>query len=228
MLPVTVAVRKWHVHFDAGLFFRTLLLGSTFRGSYFVMSLLLGVPIVCLARKVLSPLAMLFVGLALYVPFQPPLQGMMPRLADVAGYSFVPGLLWIAVGAEGALAPPRRRGKADWLVLALLYAAMCWPLLGFAKPILRAAFVATLVPLFSDLRPRNAALCLWLRKLSILVFVTHFPFNTALQFLGKSRFPALAGGWLHFALVLSAALLVSFAILRLKDKPFFGWLKCGL
>ena len=228
MLPVTVVVRRWYVHCDFVLFCRALLLGSTFRGSYFIMALMVGVPLVCLARKFSPPPALLFLCLAFHVPFRFPLKAMLPRVSEVAEYSFVPNLLWIAIGAMMVSSYVHRHRKSGWLPPVLFFAAMCWPVLDPVKPFVLAAFVVALVSAFLDIHLRNAQLCLWFRKMSILVFITHFPFNSALLFLGKSRFPVLVGGWLHFILILSFSILTSAAILRLRNKPGFSWLRHGL
>ena len=70
MLPMTFVVRKWYPHFDMNKFFRSLFLSSTFRGSYFIMSLIIGVPIIFVLRKYLHPISILLITFSTYLIFQ--------------------------------------------------------------------------------------------------------------------------------------------------------------
>lgn len=233
MLPVTIAVRKWHVHFDAAAFLRALFLDSTFRGSYFVMALMLGVPVIHLARKVLDAPVVLFLSLALHLAFRKPLVDLLPWPAWLGDFSFVSSLIWLALGAlladMAAVPQPAKRipRVARWLAVVAIYILMCFPGPSPMWALLRPAFVAGVFCLASEIRPQNSALCLWLRHLSILVFVTHFVFLSGMDFLAKIR-PVLDNGFLRFGIILCAALAVSCAFLWLKEKRFFHWLSLGL
>lgn len=223
LLPVTVVIQRWHLQFDVADFFKCLFLGSTFRGSYFIMALMLGVPVVMLMHKWIHPLASLFVSFASYVVFHCQWWLEMPW----GRHSFLAFLLWIDIGALLASSPlpPAKFLSPRLLGLPLLYGGM---LASFWAPLLRPAFVVMVFAVFLDfgLRPRPSFLTL--RKMGILIFVTHFIFADAAHLLAANGFPALDNSVLQYAVVLGCAALVSWAILKLQAKPFFGWLKYGM
>lgn len=232
MLPVTVLVRKWHVHFGAGAFFRCLFFQSTFRGSYFVMALMLGIPVVAVARKIWGTPSVLFLSLAVHMAFKQPFEETLSCVRWLGSYSFAPALVWMAIGAllaeDKSLAGTRDRPAVlRWLALFAVYAAMCLPALRALRPFLRITSVVLLFAVSVEFRPGNAAVFLKLRELSILVFVTHFVFATLMDYVCAIR-PALDNGFLHFAINLGGALAVSLAFLRLKGTRLGTWLKWGL
>lgn len=223
LLPCTIAIQKWRAHFDWVSFSKCLFLGSTFRGSYFIMALMIGVPVVQLLRKCLHPLAALFATFAAHAIFQYH-WGM-----DVlwGSHSFLPFLLWIQVGSLLA-SVSRWRGETTWarlIALPVLYAGMRVPAL---LPFARAAFTVALFSVFLDCPITFRPAYVTLRKMSILIFVTHFVFADAVHLLAASRLPALGNSLIQFPVVLGCAALLSWCILKLQTKRFFGWLKYGM
>lgn len=225
LLPVTVGIRKWHVHFDVAEFVRDLFLGSTFRGSWFIMSLLIGVPVIHVARRFLHPFVLLFATLAIHLPFQYP--EWWPG-ADWGRFSFLPYLLWVDIGAllaSKSVCPPPAKGLLPVLALPVLYGGM---LFANMEPLLKPAFVVALFLACRGCEIKPRPLHLLLRKMSILVYVTHFAFSSAVNHLALRYSPVWDNSFLHFFVVLGCASLVSWAILKLQTKRGFGWLKYGL
>lgn len=223
LLPMTVVIQGWHAHFGFLDFCKCLFLGSTFRGSYFIMALMLGVPVVLSMRKWIHPLASLFVSFASYVVFHCQWWVEMPW----GRHSFLAFLLWIDIGALLASSPfpPVKLLSPRLLGLPLLYGGMLVP---FLAPLLRPAFVVMLFAVSLDFRIRPRPILLTLRKMGILIFVTHFFFADAAHLLAAGRFPALDNSVLQYVVVLGCAALLSWAILKLQAKPCFGWLKYGM
>lgn len=248
MLPVTIVAKQWYLHFGAGVFFRSLFLGSTFRGSWFIMALLLGIPIVFMARKALGAPVVFFLALAVYMASLPALEGAFPVLDWIGRKTFTSSLLWIALGAwladmpSPSSLPPTSHKRfffvsqtiLRWMALLVVYALMiaaehveARSAVALLKPILKLAFVSLLFALALECRIGNAALCLRLRQLSILIYVIHFVFAYATAF-ARQKYPVFGNGFLRFSVVFGSALVVSSLFLWLKDKPRFSWLKWGV
>lgn len=224
LLPVTVGIRKWYAHFDLAEFVRDLFLGSTFRGSWFIMALLIGVPVIHFARRILHPFVLLFATFAIHLPFQYP--EWWPN-AEWGSFSFIPSLLWIDIGSLLASNAIGTAPGKKWLGAALLPVLYCGMLFRNWEPLLKPAFVVALVLCFLNwpLQPRPVHLTL--RKMGILVYVLHFPFNNALKGLALKVSPVWGNSFLHYFVILGCASFLAWAILKLQSKPFFGWLKYG-
>lgn len=225
LLPVTVGIRKWYSHFDVSEFLKDLFLGSTFRGSWFVMALLIGVPLIHYARRILHPFVLLFVTFAIHLPFQYP--EWWPNAAW-GHFSFIPSLLWIDIGALLASQSPEttpRKTKHWLLLLPLLYGGMLFP--GW-EPLLKPAFAVGLFLCFLDAPIQPRPVYLTLRKMSILIFIMHFVFNNAVLHLALRVSPVWDNSFLHYFVILGCAALISWTILKLQTKRFFGWLKYGM
>ncbi|MBQ7252769.1 MAG: hypothetical protein IJS32_09250 [Kiritimatiellae bacterium] len=225
LLPVTIGLRKWHAHFDCLVFLEKLFLASTFRGSWFIMALMIGVPVVWLARKMVHPLVLLFVAFAIHLPFQYP-----DWWPDIVRYrfSFLPPLLWIAIGAllaSPSICTAPSKGLPPAVLLPVLYGGMLFRNL---EPLVKPAFVVALFLVFLNCNIKPRPVFLTLRKMGILVFVTHFAFSSFVNHLALRRSPVWDNSFLHFSVVLGCAALVSRAILALRTKRFFGWLEYGL
>lgn len=222
LLPVTAGIRKWYSHFVFLDFLQHLFLGSTFRGSWFIMALLIGVPIIHFARRILHPFILLFVTLAIHLPFQYP--EWWPN-AVWGHFSFIPSLLWIDIGAllasKSMETTPAIRGY--WmLLLPLLYGGMLFP---NWEPLLKPAFAIALFLCFLDCPIQARPVYVTLRKMSVLIFVVHFAFNNAVSNLALRGFPILDNSFLHYFVILGCAALVAWTILNLQTKRYFGWLK---
>ena len=226
LLPITAGIRKWHSHFDFSEFLQNLFLGSTFRGSWFIMSLLIGVPVIHFARRILHPFILLFVTFAIHLPFQYP--EWWPNLTW-GQFSFVPSLLWIDIGAllasQSLESIPGKRGGYWILLLPLLYGGM---LFHDWEPLLKPAFVIALFLCFLDCPIHPRPVYLTMRKMSVLIFVVHFVFNNAVSNLALRGFPVLNNSFVHYFVILGCAALVAWTILKLQTKRFFGWLKYGM
>lgn len=219
LLPVTLRIRGWSSLVG---FLYNLSLGSTFRGSWFIMALLIGIPIIYFARRVLHPFILLFVVYAIHLPFQYP--DLWPN-AQWGDFSFIPSLLWIDIGsllASKAIGTaPVKKGISSTL-LPLLY---CGMLFRNFEPLLKPAFVVALFLCFLNcsIHPRPAHLTL--RKMGILIYVLHFPFNNAVAYLALRVSPVFDNSFLQYFVLLGCASLIAWVILKLQTKPFFGWLK---
>lgn len=223
LLPFTVFVRKWHVHFDCRMFAKSLFLGSTFWESYFIMALMIGVPLVQLMRKCLHPLALLFVTLAAHAIFQYHL-GMDPGWGN---HSFLPFLFWIQIGALFA-SSPQWSGKLSWTRVAVLPLLYCGMFFHSLLPFFRPAFSVALFSVFLDCPIQPRPIYVTLRKMSILIFVTHPIFSNALRMLAASKIQILDNSLFQFPIVVGCSVCLAWLILKLQTKPGFHWLKYGL
>lgn len=227
MLPMTIVVRKWYLHFDVIKFLRSFFLSSTFRGSYFIMALIIGVPIIFYLRKVIHPIAIMFITFTIHLLFQHPIITPIIGGGKFLHFSFLPNLIWISIGfiLTSFKNINQYKSLALFVFMGILYLFMLHPII---EPFLRPAFVVTLFILFYNLPIKENHLFLVLRKISILVFVTHFFFNSGYFYLAEGKYPIMNNSILHFVTILSLSLLTSLVFLKLMNNTKFRWLKNGL
>lgn len=231
MLPMTIFVRKWNQHFDIIIFFKSFLLDSTFRGSFFIMVLIIGVPIVFYLRRIIHPITVMFISFAVYLIFQ------YPDMLDIKyctwvrngslHYSFIPHIVWISIGCVLAICKTNFNCKmiSTTIFIVLLYSLM---LHSVYEPLLRPAFCITIFILFYHLGTKEKQVYYLMRQLSIVVFVIHFLFLSIYVHIGVYYFPALNNSIICFFVILICSLLSSLSIILIKQKKGFGWLKYGL
>ncbi|MBQ5984327.1 MAG: acyltransferase family protein [Bacteroidales bacterium] len=224
MLPLTIVIRKWY-DFNYLEIIRSFFLGSTFRGSYFITALIIGVPIVFWGKKYIHTIVLTFISFVFFLIIKNPELFNVPQYINTLfGFSFLPNIFWIALGALLASSAPLYHNHYFTMVLlCLLYLSM----LTLPCLLVLPAFVSVLFILFKNAQLKQSLVWITLRRLSILIFITHFVFVFLYTFLA-CRFPILDNSVLRFLVVLTCATLVSFVFLKLSERPHFNWLKFGL
>ncbi len=221
---------------DLAVLSRNLVLGSTFRGSWFVMALMIDVPLVWWLSRRWGNAVALALGMALWLPlclmsryglWQPHYRQLM-HLAGYPHLSFVAALPCVALGKimrEHAGALLRRPGLACTALAALLAASLAEVLLG-PRPwfddlyllVIPAAAAWVWWLLTHELPARRPLVAL--RNASTITFFSHFIFLWALQKMhwGLSR-PV------QYVVIVAACLLLTVVLRRLARVPGLQWLQ---
>ena len=226
LLPMTIIIRKWY-NFDFFKIIRQFLLDSTFRGSYFITALIIGVPIVFFVKRYITLLEFLFISFTVsFIIRSSEMLDFPIVIKDVFEYSFLPNLIWIILGAilASSTAFYQKKKPVIFLLCLLYLALLVHPII---NRLLFPAFIVTVFLLFKNLQLKERKIWVLLRKTSILIFVIHFVFYDSYLYFAH-RIPVLNNSILFFIVILACAILAAISFLKLSEKPTFKWLKNGL
>lgn len=250
MLPYTLTLH-WNTSVtvlgNVGHMLRLFLLDSTFMGSWFLMALLITIPLVYWLEQKIGMRWTVILALAIELFLQSyGWKWAMPAAASetlLAIDACVPGVhnSWLAamiyVVAGRALAarwsaierlPLRRLRLAATALLALMTVwiiVMTKCLSIDSRTILRvpAVILAFICVVRTDLTlplPYRT-----LRRLSIVIYITHFLFIYLLKQAQMNIFHTFFPQYARYLIVLASSILVALTIVRLQRVRGFGWLK---
>ncbi len=226
--------------YDIAIFLRNLVLNSTFRGSWFIMALMIGVAAIYYLSRYLHAWALLLLGLGIYIPittftnyyyyFPPQVQHVVDWHLQVFGWlhnSFLPAFIFITMGK--LIANHQReimrwgRLEIDLALVACLAAS--------------AAEVLSHDHYFSDLYfllvPTSAVWLVWilhheahwhinyklLRNMSTIIYFSHFIFDYLLRKNTTLRHLPL------YLAVLALSVVLCLVLRWLSQHKYFTWLK---
>lgn len=250
MLPYTIYLRcdaGNSVLWNAGHLLRLFLLDSTFCGSWFLSALLISIPLVFYGERKIGLRWMLAVAVCAEL-FLISYAWRFAMPADVASAltsftrafpdvhcSFLAAMIYVVIGCGIARrweTVSRLPVKRLWMLAFVLTAVMiawiiakekCWhidPRTVLRVPAVAAIFLAVVR---SEVHLKLPYLAL--RKTSTIVYISHFLFifllSRAQMYWWHSSLPDYA----RFAIVLSAACLLSTLIIWLQKRPRLGWLR---
>ncbi len=251
LLPVTLMKRQWFsegIVKGIGLFFKSLLFGSTFVASWFIMASVIGVALIFLLSQKLNNIVLLMISGVFYLEacmasnyygiFHsiPGIKQVMDGLEIVFGATFnnfLVALLWIVLGKMFAEQKIKPGQVASWIILCVSLVLLTIEhhvLLWYQIPDNNDCYIM-LVPacicIFSLLiNAKNVQIShtAELRKISVMVYATHGTVIVVLRGL-LERFGLPKHSIILLALTLLLCGLYCVLILKLEKYPKLKWLK---
>ena len=250
LLPVTLMKRQW---FSEGIikgllhFFRSLVFGSTFVASWFIMASVIGVAIIYFASKKVNNTVLLIISGVFYLEACmasnyngifcsiPVVKQVMDGLVFVFGNTFnnfFVALLWIVLGKMFAEQKMNLGRKASWMILCLSLVLLTIEhhvLLWYQIPDSNDCFIM-LIPscicifsllINSEVQIRHTT---ELRKISVMVYATHGTVIMVLRGLFE-RFGVAKHSIILLGLTLLICSVYCFLILKLEKHPKLKCLK---
>ena len=250
LLPVTLMKRQW---FSEGIikgllhFFRSLVFGSTFVASWFIMASVIGVAIIYFASKKVNNTVLLIISGVFYLEACmasnyngifcsiPVVKQVMDGLVFVFGNTFnnfFVALLWIVLGKMFAEQKMNLGRKASWMILCLSLVLLTIEhhvLLWYQIPDSNDCFIM-LIPscicifsllINSEVQIRHTT---ELRKISVMVYATHGTVIMVLRGLIE-RFGVAKHSIILLGLTLLICSVYCFLILKLEKHPKLKCLK---
>lgn len=252
MLPYTLSLRcdpSATVLWNVGHMLHLFIHGNTFMGSWFLMALIITIPLVYWLEQKVGMRWTLVTALVVELFLQAyGWKWAMPQAAADAlltidahfpgvHNSWLAAMIYVVAGRIIAMRWtsisqwPVRRVRLAALGLMLIMAAwiivMTKILTIDSRTILR---VPVVILVFISVVRSDLTLDLpyrTLRRISIIIYITHFLFIFLLREAQLHVFHTFFPQYVRYLLVLTASLLVSLAIVRLQRVRGFGWLKCA-